>query len=797
MSAEAKARIIKLIENGNLEGALKKLSELDSIVSQEFAIQLSQIKSRFSELRRQRMSGIVAPEDHVLEMNKITNSIIEFVETAFTNDVSNKGEDELEVLVGCIDNLIKRVQLFIEDLKMRPYADLFSEDENELFQTSLGKWDNQTFRVSILALMKSGKSTLLNALIGGEYLPSGTLAETMSLVKIKHRPYLRSGKLYIDGKKVAEGPGEIRKMLREENRKAREMGANNDGIENSLEVRISSLKGKSVKDCGFEILDTPGVNEEGLGALAKKIERIVKTSDVILYLLDFTKLKSKDEAEMFALLEKWRGSLLKEVSERMFFIINKVDATNRHDREKNMGKDAIIEYVQDVLKKNLPEISIYPSQIISISAEQALLGRQVISGNATHEQLFDFKKKVFGEYHMKNAQDAECMEMAKRYVKDSSIEPLENQIVKGIYDKRKKILLGSVVDDLDRLVSGLSNNLSLAEAASKADIQQIKNLKKNIDEIKRGMEDVFKTIASLKKKVLGTISESFERFKEQLSQEVTLVFSADVRQRNSSRLLGYLPHFFNSRQEFTLKWESEEDLVDNLYEIHTQIHHFIDGKYSEQWNALLDLLFEEFRVLGDKLLAMIQPMVRKIEQTLNETFEIQLRPIHVAPINIDRENFYFNFEQRISKIVNSKTEFEPRVEWHQNGLSILGLQLISPDTISIPSVKFKKQYYTASSKKYEEFLLLELGKIASGSISYAQETIDTHIEILRDQSINTLERYSSRYVEIVENQIDQKDKGELSVEARLKLLRDDARLVSNIADEIQKTTKTFADFVKN
>ena len=46
--------------------------------------------------------------------------------------------------------------------------------------------DNKTFTVSVIATIKAGKSTFLNALLGNEYLPSSNVPETSNLLFIKN-----------------------------------------------------------------------------------------------------------------------------------------------------------------------------------------------------------------------------------------------------------------------------------------------------------------------------------------------------------------------------------------------------------------------------------------------------------------------------------------------------------------------------------------------------------------------------------------------------------------------------------
>ena len=46
--------------------------------------------------------------------------------------------------------------------------------------------ENKTFTVAVVATVKAGKSTFLNALLGNEYLPTSNVPETSNILYIKH-----------------------------------------------------------------------------------------------------------------------------------------------------------------------------------------------------------------------------------------------------------------------------------------------------------------------------------------------------------------------------------------------------------------------------------------------------------------------------------------------------------------------------------------------------------------------------------------------------------------------------------
>lgn len=61
--------------------------------------------------------------------------------------------------------------------------------------------------IAVLALMKAGKSTLLNALLHAEFLPSASQPATASITHIQHRPDLPQGRLTVTSAEDAGDQG--------------------------------------------------------------------------------------------------------------------------------------------------------------------------------------------------------------------------------------------------------------------------------------------------------------------------------------------------------------------------------------------------------------------------------------------------------------------------------------------------------------------------------------------------------------------------------------------------------------
>src|ERR1700730_12614432 len=50
------------------------------------------------------------------------------------------------------------------------------------------RWETYTFKIAVIALVKSGKSTLINSWLGDEFLPVSSLPETAHIISIQQQP---------------------------------------------------------------------------------------------------------------------------------------------------------------------------------------------------------------------------------------------------------------------------------------------------------------------------------------------------------------------------------------------------------------------------------------------------------------------------------------------------------------------------------------------------------------------------------------------------------------------------------
>lgn len=95
-----------------------------------------------------------------------------------------------------------------------------------------------------------------------------------------------------------------------------------------------------------------------------RVERLLDTVDAVVYILDYTKLKTSEEANLLAALKEANPQLVQRLAQRLFFVVNKIDCMH-----SNIGlqEEELREYVADLITKqmNSPAFQLHPEQVES------------------------------------------------------------------------------------------------------------------------------------------------------------------------------------------------------------------------------------------------------------------------------------------------------------------------------------------------------------------------------------------------------------------------------------------------
>lgn len=778
-----KEKLLRKVRKAEYLSIFKQLDspEITRLFDKEENDQLILLSSRYYESTNQNNKGVINDNDYRLEINKISKSLISlFTEknsanTLTKNKISAKNAEEL------LGSLVISINEIFEDLDSRiPNYDWLKEIISRYAKVKK-KWDDRRFQIAIMALIKAGKSTLLNSWIGKEFLPSASFAETMRIIRIRHNSRRKVGVLFDEKKEVARGVDAIRSYIRKINDSDRDLDIGIEG-ELRLEFSLSSLKSKRLSGYGFDFLDTPGVNEHGIPTLQAKVERLVKNSDVIIYLLDFTKLKTADENQMFESLKEWKVEILNQIKNRLFFVVNKIDKINRHDKEMNMTQVDIRRYVQNILKTSL-KIDINEENIVLISAERALLCKLLEQDNLiTDGQLNDFKERAFGEIGAKLATKESCIKAIPEILEKSGFTELEDKVLQTIYKKRANILISSVIDDIEKILKQAINNIDVGRSALISKIKNIDELKEKITTFQEELKDIQEEIIEFKKKAYEPIDKRFDEFEEGITDLIKKAFSDTSGVRPRFQWLQVLTDLLGETEYLIIDNDSNS-IQNKIQTINNLVNKYLRNKFDSLWNKIAEDQYLEFTKFSNEINKRSEPLIRSIEEEINKALQIKLYPSGISPEKPTLNQFYNETQNSLASITSSKEKSNMNFLeslWHRF-LRIFGLgrkEIIS-------------QEFRISSADYKKMVLETIEPTLKMARKKTKNFIDKKYINSVNSNAKNINQYANQYISIIEKAIKSKKKGAYDIDGRIKDMEKDKTRLKNQLLKVDKIIEIF------
>ncbi len=286
--------------------------------------------------------------------------------TEYTKDFLLKvleytGFPALETAINnVIDHPEEQIQVEPVENEKAPQNDLRQLVVDDFFGTGIDVNLSQVFPVIVMATMSSGKSTLINALLGEDILPSQNMACTAKVFYLLDDDTATSNKLYLTKK-----DGSV--SCEESNLTEKLKVANND--ENVLEILLTGqIKGVQNTNRNLLMIDTPGPNnstDRTHEEIAKGIMDKVN-GGLILYVMNATQMGTNDDKK---LLEFVSDQLRVKPDLKVMFVVNKVD-------EFEQERESILKCIRET-KNHLISCGFKNPDIVPVSALAALLFNKV------------------------------------------------------------------------------------------------------------------------------------------------------------------------------------------------------------------------------------------------------------------------------------------------------------------------------------------------------------------------------------------------------------------------------------
>lgn len=409
-------------------------------------------------------------------------------------------------------NILGELSSYIRDIVENAPKELKKEIKEKKAVEEFKIAENSEAEVSVIATMSSGKSTLLNAILGKEILPSKNEACTATICRIKDVDGLENFRLKaetLDGKVISDW----KDVTTEDVKKINEDG-NKMGINLYLE---GDIPGINSDEMNLILIDTPGPNNsqnmEHKEATYKFIKD-TKNNPLVLYVMNATQHGTNDDARLLSEISEIVKNNGKQAEERFIFALNKIDS---FDPEKES-----IEVLIENSKKYLREFGIENPKIFPISAEAAKLVRlrengeelsRAQKGNLNSyefsflpeddypgidtikyasiselqkEKLYEEAKndKIKGLLHYSGITAIEIYinRYVNKYAKTQKVKDSINtlkMVVDGAYSE-VELLSGKTSDEIQNIINQITSIEDLLETKGKTKIEEVKNNIKNI-----------------------------------------------------------------------------------------------------------------------------------------------------------------------------------------------------------------------------------------------------------------------------------------------------------------------------
>ena len=252
------------------------------------------------------------------------------------------------------EDINEKIVKVFQDLQDGPLDDFRDAKLTKIFENT----NNSIFPVSVVATMSSGKSTLINALLGKKLMPAKNEACTATITEILDTddPAF-SAVVYDENDSVLQ---EVPKLTYEI---MNELNDNPDVHRISAEGDIPFLDSKNT---ALMLIDTPGPNNSQNQAHKNITYRAINSNsnNLILYVLNAGQLGTGDDATLLHYVADQIKKGGKQIRDRFLFVINRMDQFN--PQEESIEKTILS------VKRYLASYGIDDPQLFLCSAFAAL-----------------------------------------------------------------------------------------------------------------------------------------------------------------------------------------------------------------------------------------------------------------------------------------------------------------------------------------------------------------------------------------------------------------------------------------
>lgn len=270
---------------------------------------------------------------------------------AANSDVSQKLKKLTEIY-----SRIKEASCPFEELK-----------NNANIDRNFQKAQDKEYEIAVVATMSSGKSTLINAMLGRELLPARNEATTATIAKIYNTN--------IDHYSAKSYDADMNLLDSKDPLDLDDMNILNNNPNTAYIDIKGKIAGISTDGLNLILSDTPGPNNSRTPEHEGHTYRLIKADykPMVLYILNATQLETNDDYNLLKYISEQMRDGGREGSDRFIFVLNKAD---EFDPDKG---ETISKKIEDT-KRYLEKFGIKDPKIFPCASRLAKLIRQDLNG---------------------------------------------------------------------------------------------------------------------------------------------------------------------------------------------------------------------------------------------------------------------------------------------------------------------------------------------------------------------------------------------------------------------------------
>lgn len=327
---------------------------------------------------------------------------------------------------------VSQLKELFDKAKNGPFEDFRSDEVESAFNIAL----EPNFEVNVIATMSSGKSTVVNAMLGESLMPIKNEACTAKIVRIEDRDNIErfeAQRMDRQGKIIDDWQLANLQTLTEWNDCA------NTSI---IEVRGDILAVDELDNVRLVLVDTPGPNNSQNDEHHKITYEAItnKPLSMVLYVLNAAQLSTNDDRELLNKVSKAMKEGGKLSHDRFIFVINRIDEL---DPENGESISNVIENVNKYLKGNGIDNAI----IIPASSQLALFIRMVsdkLDDKILTRKQRNFLRSGLDLFLEDETEDMNILESVKKHISPSCYKKIKKDFESAETDNQKALILSGI-----------------------------------------------------------------------------------------------------------------------------------------------------------------------------------------------------------------------------------------------------------------------------------------------------------------------------------------------------------------